>query len=64
VDAVERLFAELIAHLQHARIQEIINHGLHEFIDGFQASLNKIGAEIYRGFFEIQPRKQRQSQEQ
>jgi uncharacterized alpha-E superfamily protein len=64
VDSVERLFADLIAHLQHARIQEIINHGLHEFIDGFQASLNKIGAEIYRGFFEIQPRKQRQSQEQ
>ena len=51
----ELLFARLNQKLSRARIEEIIGEGLHEFIDGIQTSLNEIGAEIYRGFFEIQP---------
>ncbi len=57
-------FLRLHVQLQQAQIQDILNHGLHEFIDGVQTRLNDIDGEIYRGFFEIQPPAQRQTQQQ
>lgn len=49
----EQLCEELSLRLQRVSIQDIIQVGMHEFIDNFQQSLNAIGAAIYHGFFEI-----------
>lgn len=55
LDPVEEEFARLHKTLKTAQIETIISQGLHEFIDGFQRSLNEIGAAMYHGFFEIKP---------
>lgn len=51
----ERLCDELHLRFQRTSIHDIIQIGMHEFIDSFQQSLNAIGAAIYHGFFEIRP---------
>ena len=64
LDPVEDQLAELHAHLRSANIDDIIRQGLHEFVDGFQRSLNEIGAAIHHGFFEIVPLSATSSQQQ
>lgn len=59
----EQLCDELHERLRHVTIHDIIQIGMHEFIDGFQQTLNAIGAEIYHGFFEIRPIDATQSQQ-
>ncbi len=49
----ERLCEELHARLQRLSIHDIIQIGIHEFIDSFQQSLNAIGLAIREGFFEV-----------
>ncbi|MFO1006695.1 MAG: alpha-E domain-containing protein [Planctomycetaceae bacterium] len=49
----EQLCEELSLRLQRVSIHDIVQVGMHEFIDSFQQSLNAIGAAIYHGFFEI-----------
>ena len=39
------------AELDYASIVEVIDSGLHEFIDRFQSKLNWVGEEISRTFF-------------
>ena len=63
-EPVETAFAQLHAHLQSAGIEDIIEHGLHEFIDAFQGSLNDVGAAIYHGLFEIKSLTNLASQQQ
>jgi hypothetical protein len=41
--------------LNYARIQEIINTGLHEFLDTFQLKLNEVDDAIYDTFFALHP---------
>jgi uncharacterized alpha-E superfamily protein len=55
LDPVEEQFARMHDQLRTAKIEDIITRGLHEFIDGFQRSLNEIGAAINHSFFQIQP---------
>jgi uncharacterized alpha-E superfamily protein len=47
----ERLIGELRARLDYARIQQIVEGGLHEYLDDLQVSLNDIGATLGRMFF-------------
>lgn len=60
----EQLCEELNLRLQRVSIHDIIQVGMHEFIDNFQQSLNAIGAAIYHGFFEIPSSGATQSQQQ
>ncbi|RLS42323.1 MAG: alpha-E domain-containing protein [Planctomycetota bacterium] len=60
----EQLCEELNLRLQRVSIHDIIQVGMHEFIDNFQQSLNAIGAAIYHGFFEIPSSGVTQSQQQ
>jgi uncharacterized alpha-E superfamily protein len=46
-----QLMEKLRLELDAARIETIIAHGLHEFIDGFQTRLNAIGTAITQAFF-------------
>jgi uncharacterized alpha-E superfamily protein len=55
VEPVEVRFSRLLGALQLAKIEDIIQYGLHQFIDGFQQNLNHAGDAIFRAFFEIQP---------
>lgn len=64
LDPVEELFAQLHAHLKAVSIEDVMRQGLHQFIDGFQLSLNEIGAAIFHGFFEIVPVKSLATQQQ
>jgi uncharacterized alpha-E superfamily protein len=59
----EQLCEELNLRLQRVSIHDIIQVGMHEFIDNFQQSLNAIGAAIYHGFFEIPTSGATQSQQ-
>ncbi|MFN5274217.1 MAG: alpha-E domain-containing protein [Planctomycetota bacterium] len=35
-------------------IEEVMDNGLHEFIDDFQSKLNDIGVAIFEKFFQVQ----------
>jgi uncharacterized alpha-E superfamily protein len=51
----ERLLGRLRSELDYTGVQEIINGGLHEFIDAFQRKLNDVGDAIFETFFALQP---------
>ena len=48
----EKLCEELYQRLQRLSIHDIIQIGMHEFIDNFQGSLNALGEAIRHDFFE------------
>jgi uncharacterized alpha-E superfamily protein len=47
----ERLIGSLQASLAYASIEDVMQHGLHQYIDGLQRSLNDIGDAIQNSFF-------------
>src|SRR6266581_5990255 len=51
--APEKLLGQLCSELSFTSLDEIINAGLHEYLDGFQTSLNQLGAGIHETFFAI-----------
>ncbi len=65
---LEQALGQLRADLQYIRMEEIMDRGLHEYIDAMQTRLNKIDDAIYHTFFEIRPdvmpKPQSQSQSQ
>lgn len=50
----EQLLGQLRAELDYADINEIIRHGLHEFIDRFQSKLNDVSDSVGVCFFNIE----------
>jgi uncharacterized alpha-E superfamily protein len=52
---VEQRLGRLRSELDYVNIQEIMDQGLHEFVDGFQLKLNDVGDAIGETFFAIQP---------
>ena len=53
VNAAERELGRLHAHLEYAVTAEVIAKGLHEYLDGFQLSLNAVGDAIHDTFFAL-----------
>jgi uncharacterized alpha-E superfamily protein len=51
----ERLIGRLQANLSYASIEDVMAHGLHEYIDALQCSLNDVGAAIQSRFFGYAP---------
>jgi len=51
----ERQLGRLRAELDYANMPEIIQRGLHEFIDAFQVKLNLVGTSVHQTFFAHQP---------
>jgi uncharacterized alpha-E superfamily protein len=51
----EQHLGRLRAELDFAYIGEIIEHGLHEFIDRFQSKLNWVGEAISETYFGVRP---------
>jgi uncharacterized alpha-E superfamily protein len=54
-NSAEQYLGRLRAELDYANMQEIIQRGLHEFIDSFQTKLNLVGQSIHETFFALQP---------
>ncbi|MGB7346593.1 MAG: alpha-E domain-containing protein [Pirellulaceae bacterium] len=52
---VERKLGQLQSELDYADIDEILEGGLHDYLDGFQDKLNQIGGAIYDTFFALKP---------
>lgn len=50
----ERLLGQLRARLDYAEIEDIMNLGLHEYLDQFQETLNRVGAKISERFFDAE----------
>jgi uncharacterized alpha-E superfamily protein len=66
-NAAERLLGELCSELAYAHIEEIINGGLHEYLDGLQTKMNRVSDGIYDTFFAVRmaaPATQRARQRQ
>jgi uncharacterized alpha-E superfamily protein len=53
--APEKLLGQICADLEYATLDEIIQFGLHEYIDQFQTKLNQTAQAIYERFFAIKP---------
>lgn len=51
----ERRLGRLRSELDYAEMVEILSNGLHDFVDGFQARLNRIDDAIYDTFFALRP---------
>ena len=66
----EKLLGQLCSELSFASVDEVINFGLHEYLDSLQLKMNHVGTEIHETFFakkETPPRERRfaaQSQSQ
>jgi uncharacterized alpha-E superfamily protein len=53
--SVEQLLGRLRAEMDYASIDDIIDRGLHEYIDNFQVRLNRIGDAVREEFFVAKP---------
>jgi len=51
----ERRLGQLRSELDYAQMHDIIDQGLHEFVDRFQTKLNGVGEAIHSTFFAVQP---------
>jgi uncharacterized alpha-E superfamily protein len=49
----EQLLGQLNSQLSYAQVSDILERGLHEFVDNFQIRLNEIGAAIAQDYFQI-----------
>ena len=58
----EKLLGQLASELSYAAIDEIMNAGLHEYLDGLQTQMNQVSAGIYETFFAFKmPQRPRKS---
>ena len=54
-NTAEQHLGRLCGELNYIQVREIINRGLHEFLDDIQVRLNLIGDAIHLSFFALQP---------
>lgn len=52
-NGAERALGKLCSQLSYLTIEDIIQSGLHEFLDAMQNSINKVGNEIYNNFIAL-----------
>ncbi|HVM62793.1 MAG TPA: alpha-E domain-containing protein [Verrucomicrobiae bacterium] len=47
----EQLLAQLCADLAYGQVDDIVNAGLHEYLDGLQTNMNQVGTSVAETFF-------------
>ena len=52
-NGAEKALGKLCSRLSYLTIEDIVQSGLHEFLDGMQNSINEVGNEIYTTFIAI-----------
>lgn len=55
----EKLLGQLCSDLAYASVDEIVDTGLHEYLDGLQTTMNQVGAGISETFFAFKTPKSR-----
>ena len=55
LNSAEQMLGLLRSQMDYASIDEIVERGLHEYIDEFQVQLNRIGQAVYDDFFAMKP---------
>ncbi|MBT8340761.1 MAG: alpha-E domain-containing protein [Desulfatitalea sp.] len=63
-NAAEKLLGRLKADLEYTDIDEVIEQGMHEYLDGMQSRLNQVDSAIGTTFFNLKPLIQTSIQEQ
>ena len=63
-NVAEKKLGRLKADLEYTDINEVIEAGLHEFLDDLQTQINKIGGTVALTFFNIEPKVQTSVSEQ
>lgn len=53
VESTEMMARRISDHLKSTQIEEVIEAGMHDFIDQFQVSINELGQEIFVNFFDV-----------
>ena len=51
LNPAERKLGQLCSDLTYTRVDEIVESGLHEYLDNLQTRLNEVGKETYDTFF-------------
>ena len=51
----ERLLGRLGSELAYAQIKEVIDGGLHEYLDDVQVKINEIGNAVFEDFLALRP---------
>lgn len=54
-NVAEQRLGRLRSELDYTQIDEIVHTGMHEFLDAFQAKLNRVGDAIFETFFAMRP---------
>jgi uncharacterized alpha-E superfamily protein len=49
----ERLLGRLRSELDYAKIEEIMEQGLHEYVDALQGQLNDVGGAVKKQFLDL-----------
>ena len=52
---VERTFGKLRSDLEYLTMDDIIDSGLHEFLDSLQRKMNDMGEKMFEAFFALEP---------
>ena len=60
----EKLIGQLCSDLAYAAVDEILDAGLHEYLDALQGTINQVGAGIFQTFFAFKSPKSGKSQSQ
>jgi uncharacterized alpha-E superfamily protein len=51
----EKKVSKLLSEVQFTEIDDILNTGLHQFLDNFQSKNNEIGQTIFNTYFDLKP---------
>jgi uncharacterized alpha-E superfamily protein len=54
-NSAEKTLGRLAADLNYSDITDVLNVGMHEYLDSFQVRLNEVGGEISSSFFKVLP---------
>ncbi len=54
-NTAEQELGQLRSEFAYAQVNQILQSGLHEFLDAFQTKLNLVGDDIYKTFFALRP---------
>ncbi len=63
-NGAEKKLGRLVADLEYTDISEVVEHGMHQYLDDLQTRLNQVDTAIGTTFFNLQPLIDNQEQEQ
>jgi len=51
----EKFLCQICSDLSHVKVDDVVNGGLHEYLDALQARMNQASTAIYEQFFAKRP---------